>query len=642
MSKVIFSFRSNETTIQCLNTDKMKDICNRFSEKIRTDINKIYFIYGSNLLNLELTFEQQANEIDKGRNIMNILVNEKDKDRNEAANDGIEKSKDIICPQCGENCLIGFNNYKIILYNCKNDHKNKVLLNEYYNTQNINLNNIICNICNNNMSKVYNKKFHKCLTCKQNLCALCKSKHDKMHKIIDYDNINYICEMHNDNYYSYCNECKTNLCIKCKSMHDKNHKIISFENLCPNEDEMKEDLNKFKVKIDKLNKNIDEIIEMLNAVKNGWNIYYNINSDLINNYELKKRHYHFLKNIKNINYDRKIYEKNIDDIINEKNMFYKFNNILGIYNRIKNKYEDNENVNYENDDKIIFRYECEGIKDNKIKIFGKDFVNNNKNKCKILCNNKIYNIDVYADISNYTSKNNLLEFQLQGINNITDASYMFHECNSLSRLSSLHLWDVTNVTNMSHMFYECQILYLPDISRWDVKNVTNMNSMFGWCHKLTSLPDISKWNMENVKDISSMFCCCFDLSSLPDLSKWNISNVNNMFQMFSNCRSLKSLPDISNWNTYKVTNMGNMFNGCILLASLPNISNWNTNNVQSMESMFQDCYSLSSLPDISKWNIGKVYNMNDMYKECKDTLNIPEKFKIIEKALNSENKTFRK
>ena len=151
MSSVIFTFNGVETIIQCLNNDKMKIICNRFVSKIQSNINKLYFIYGSNQLNLELTFDETINEIDRERNKMNIIVYQ----NKIVKSDGIIKSKEIICPKCGENCLIDFNNYKIKLYKCKNNHEiNNILLNEYNSTQKINLNNIICNICNNN------KKYH--------------------------------------------------------------------------------------------------------------------------------------------------------------------------------------------------------------------------------------------------------------------------------------------------------------------------------------------------------------------------------------------------------------------------------------------------------------------------------------------------
>ena len=77
--------------------------------------------------------------------------------------------------------------YKINLYDWKNGHrKENILLNEFEETQNIYLSNIICDICKkNNKSISYNNIFYKCLTCNNNICPLCKSNHDKEHKIIN-------------------------------------------------------------------------------------------------------------------------------------------------------------------------------------------------------------------------------------------------------------------------------------------------------------------------------------------------------------------------------------------------------------------------------------------------------------------------
>ena len=149
MLTIAFIFNGVETIIQCLKNDKMKDICNKFLSKVHLDINNLYFIYGSNILNLESTYDEIVNEIDKERNSMKVLVYENN--NKIIKNDGIIKSKDIICPKCRENCLIDLNNYKIKLYNCRNGHDiNNISLNEYNNTQNLNMKNIICNKCNNN------------------------------------------------------------------------------------------------------------------------------------------------------------------------------------------------------------------------------------------------------------------------------------------------------------------------------------------------------------------------------------------------------------------------------------------------------------------------------------------------------------
>ena len=56
------------------------------------------------------------------------------------------------------------------------------------------------------------------------------------------------------------------------------------------------------------------------------------------------------------------------------------------------------------------------------KIFGENFVNNNSKKCKIKVNDNLFEL-----VSNFELKN-INEIKLYGINEITDLSYMFHNC----------------------------------------------------------------------------------------------------------------------------------------------------------------------------------------------------------------------
>ena len=46
-------------------------------------------------------------------------------------------------------------------------------------------------------------------------------------------------------------------------------------------------------------------------------------------------------------------------------------------------------------------------------------------------------------------------------------------------------------------------------------NVTNMSYMFSGCSSLSSLPDISKWNTNNVIEMSSMFSGCKESLNIP-------------------------------------------------------------------------------------------------------------------------------
>lgn len=81
-----------------------------------------------------------------------------------------------------------------------------------------------------NKENSYNKQFYICLKCKLNLCPLCREKYHKNHYIIEYDNKNYVCPEHRDNYSSYCQTCNKNLCIECESIHST-HNIIYFRRI---------------------------------------------------------------------------------------------------------------------------------------------------------------------------------------------------------------------------------------------------------------------------------------------------------------------------------------------------------------------------------------------------------------------------
>ena len=330
MATVIFLLNGFPTRIQCLINEKMRDIINRFNEKLKINMNKAQYLYGGNQVNLELTFYQQASNIDKQRKEMNILVyiNESIISNNQS----IIKSKEIICPKCKENCLISFDNYQIKLYNCKNGHEIKnISFKDFNNSQYINENEIKCNNCNNTKYKSYNKQFYKCLNCNINLCPLYNQKHDKSHEIIDYNNINYICSYHKDFYVSYCRECKMNLCMKCEMKHNINHIIINYKNILPDEDEIKKELKIFKNKIEKLQETFKEVINMLNKITDNFQKVYKICYDIIYNYNLRQRNYEILQNVQSVKRFINFFE-DIDVIINMKSdIKHKFGKIYNIF-----------------------------------------------------------------------------------------------------------------------------------------------------------------------------------------------------------------------------------------------------------------------------------------------------------------------
>ena len=166
MAEAIFNYEGINTTIQCEINEKMKDIINRFLIKLEKKENNLYYLYNGTQIDYELTFNEQANDIDKNRKKMNIIVT-----KSEDAQNIIKEivSKDIICPECKENTLIDFENFHAYFHDCKNNHNINKALNEFEQTQKINLNNIICNICNiNNKGNTHNNEFYVCNTCNIN------------------------------------------------------------------------------------------------------------------------------------------------------------------------------------------------------------------------------------------------------------------------------------------------------------------------------------------------------------------------------------------------------------------------------------------------------------------------------------------
>ena len=389
-----------------------------------------------------------------------------------------------------------------------------IKLDEFNNTQNIDISQIKCDKCKNKSKlDTFNNEFFICYDCNMNLCPLCKSVHDKSHSIINYENKNYICNQHNEIYIKYCEDCKIDLCLSCINLH-KNHKIISYEDILIDIKELKKKMNNLEKVINKFKMNLEEIINKFQKLKDNLDIYYNINNNIINNYEKNKnRNYNLLMNLNNIN---DTIEDEIDKLRYEYSYGFNLNSLLYLFSEINANNMEIE-INYKpiNNNKD---------KKEKLRIFGNLFVKNNINKCKIIYKDNEYDLNEYIDnIDKYYNRNEIIKIKLKGINNITDMNSMFRESSSLSSL--------------------------PDILNWNTSNVTNMAGMFHYCSSLSSLPDILNWNTSNVTDMSSMFYGCSSLPSLPDISKWNTSNVTDMSYMFSGCSSLSSLPDISNWNT---------------------------------------------------------------------------------------------
>ena len=428
---------------------------------------------------------------------------------------------------------------------------------------------------------------------------------------------NKLSEPYDDSKFNTCKKCKKNyntfFCEKCQEN-------ICFECNCSKECD-KSSLIKLKDEEEKIQKYKEEI------------------NKLIYRYFIKPKEKEKNPNEKNnknyngsIEDDNEMNEQNntqsflsiSDDIIlikaiNVKNYnnYFHFKNIKASYEYLKNRYEGSFDNNC-----LGIEYNVEDLK-GKIKIFGRKFVNNNKDKLFLIINNKktelietIDNKDSYLEVilvQKTTEQNNYIE----------NMSYMFCGCESNSikfkKIKNRKLLDLNNVNDISGLFKNCT--HLREIDLTIFKNMTKvkkMNSLFSGCEELTTISKLEYLYTGNVTTMANMFNSCEKLNNLKALegNNFNTNNVKSFENMFRNCCFLKEL-NISHWNMKNAKCLKGMFKDCIRLKSLPNISEWNVENVRSMERMFFNCKNLENLDDLKKWNLKSLENVDGMFYNCR-------------------------
>ena len=428
-------------------------------------------------------------------------------------------------------------------------------------------------------------------------------------------------EKHPKNYYnminiqnianSIKNQSREKIIRKFENVHQK---ILNYFN-----QKLKIEIKPDSIKIDLGNKNLDNI---------DLNLICEVPFDNLEELNLRNNNITDIKFIKNLK------AKNLKKLDLS---FNKLNNIEPIKNSLINKqFPMIKYINLENTDIIVkdleeirnilmdgklnkqckLNYILEKSK-NKVRLFGKDFVDKNNKKCKMQIEGEDKIIEIkeeleYKEIKKEIIKKGSINITLFLDDDINDVKGLFYECDKLKAVNDIFYIDSYKIKDISDMFYGCSSLVTLSntISFWDVSEIKNMSGLFFNCSSLKSLPDMSRWKTDSVTNMMSMFRGCSHLEKLPDLSKWNLSNVGNVKCLFYECSSLKEMPNLSKWNTSNITEMGFMFYKCSSLKEMPDLSKWNTSKVKNMESMFKNCSSLKSKPKI---NVNQNTNVNEMF-----------------------------
>ena len=236
------------------------------------------------------------------------------------------------------------------------------------------------------------------------------------------------------------------------------------------------------------------------------------------------------------------------------------------------------------------------------------------------------------------SKFQRIEIDFLVINNSTNMSYIFYDCQILNNIIwGINYYDmshpsdmrsmfyncfkITNIilpfyneslyVNMTRMFYNCSKLTYLEFKYGSIYYPSDMQAMFYNCKTLKNLNLGDNIKTDYVEDMSFLFYNCSALISLNIIFSNKLTK--NIRGIFLNCNSLISL-NLDSFYTHKVEIMWDMFKGCSKLKNLY-LGNFDTSKVTDMESMFEGCSSLTTL-SLLNFDTSNVQFMNKMFKDC--------------------------
>jgi len=142
-----------------------------------------------------------------------------------------------------------------------------------------------------------------------------------------------------------------------------------------------------------------------------------------------------------------------------------------------------------------------------MRILGEEFVRNNKNKGRMIYNNKKYSLKGLFRLKDILD--NKLKINILLYNDCCNRSFMFRDCLFLTGIKIENNRKYINKNNEKKNYIENHNSNnINDYSKWKIK-ISAMNEIFSNCFSLKALPDISNWDTSNVIDMNKMFYKCF-------------------------------------------------------------------------------------------------------------------------------------
>lgn len=280
-------------------------------------------------------------------------------------------------------------------------------------------------------------------------------------------------------------------------------------------------------------------------------------------------------------------------------------------NQIKPKEKNDKNDIIELDE-VIYNVEEKDIdKEGYVNILGKEFIKVNDNKISLIINGKEEKL-----CQKYKLKkgNNKIKFIFKEA--ITNFSYLFYECTSLSNIAALKNWKVSNATNLTSLFYGCTSLKnVNGLKNWDVSNVNHFSYLFYNCQSLTDISGLKFWNVKKGIFFSCLFSKCTSLEDINPLQNWDVSNGFFFNHLFYGCTSLKDISGLENWNVSNGNYFDHLFYNCESLSDITPLKDWDVSKGINFSYCFYNCDSLTNISSVKNWNIRNGQNFISMFSD---------------------------
>ena len=135
------------------------------------------------------------------------------------------------------------------------------------------------------------------------------------------------------------------------------------------------------------------------------------------------------------------------------------------------------------------------------KIFGKKFVQFNKNKGIIIIKNKQKKLEEKLETN---QKENYVSVKLKLLENIVDLNSMFKGCTTLYSIS--HISKLNEINEIK--FGKSKIYQNIYFKYTDISDVTDNRWMFAGCNELKEIKGIDKFKTNKVTNMQAMFSIC--------------------------------------------------------------------------------------------------------------------------------------